>query len=126
MYDPEIYSTIEGEPVVRVILNAAELGTIAMLMRKHAVDHTNNVRKVKESAQDRAWDAQGESHQAAGQWSALDDLLNDHFWRWTDEIPAPFPLLPKHQRWIDDDDNDVCNDCAHEATLTVVEDSDEG
>lgn len=123
MFDPEIYSTMEGEPVVRVTLNAAELSTISMLMRDHAEHHTNSVREHAADAHDRAWEAQGESHQTAGMWQALHDVLNDHFWRWTEDIPAPFPLLPKHQEWYDD--TDICNDCAAEAQLKLVEDSDE-
>ena len=97
MLQPELFKGADGEPLARVTLTMPEVGTISMMLRKHAEKHTSNVREMvveEKKNNDRAWEAQGETHQKAGEWSLLHDMLDKPFWEWTEGIDAPFPMHP--------------------------------
>lgn len=107
MIQPELFKGLDGEPLVRVTLTMPEVGTISMKMRQHAEKHTNNVREMvidEGKNNDRAWEAQGETHQKAGEWSMLQDLMERPFWEWTEGAEAPFPTHPDYVMSDDDDE----------------------
>lgn len=98
MIGAELFSGPEGQPLVRVTLDAAEVGRIAMWLQRAAENHTQNgidMYQCGEKPGDRWQEAQGDSHRESGAWWGLDMVMSDVFWRWAnDDIPCPWPTHP--------------------------------
>lgn len=90
MHDVEFIEGMDGEPLVRVTLNAGDLQGIFSALFTRAKEHTDRVFERVTSGAEldpefRGVEAQAQSHQELGQWQVIHDVVGDKFWKWVNE-----------------------------------------